>query len=123
MISSPIEARDALEIVHHEASHTLMGRQDPVQRALAEAAKKHGVELPRDLWHIVLFYTTGETVRRVLADAGEPGYTTYLEHHDLWDGRWGRYREAIEKTWPGYLDGRRTLSDAATELVRALLAE
>lgn len=123
MISSAIEDRDALEIVHHEASHTLMGRNDPMQKALTEAAEKLHVELPTDLWHIVLFYTTGETVRRVLAEAGEPGYTPYMEHHDLWSGRWGRSRDAVENAWTAYLDGRRSLSDAAADLVRALPAE
>jgi hypothetical protein len=120
MISSSVEDRDALEIVHHEASHTLMGRKDPVQVALSNAASALDVEVPRDLWHVVLFYTTGEVVSRTLEEAGQPGYVPYMYVHDLWDGRWGPYQHAVETTWPGYLDGSRTLGQSATDLLRAI---
>lgn len=62
----------SLELVFHEASHTLMGRGHPIRRALAEAAEQLDLPLPQDTWHAVLFYTTGETVRRALAEAGRP---------------------------------------------------
>lgn len=122
LVSSAIEERDALEIVYHEASHTLAAtwRHDPLPQALAQAAKELDVELPGDLWHVVLFYTTGEAVRRTLEEAGKPGYTPYVYVQNLWDGRWGRYRDAIEQTWPAYVDGERTLSEAALDLLRAL---
>jgi hypothetical protein len=80
------------------------------------------VALPPDLWHVVLFYTTGETVRQVLAAGGEPGYQPYLEAFGLWDGRWGRYRAAVESVWPGYLAGELDLASACRELLRALAA-
>jgi hypothetical protein len=122
LVSSRVESRDALEIAFHEASHTLVApwRPDPVPAALQEAARELGVSLPRDLWHPVLFYTTGEVIRRVLEQAGEPGYVPYVYHHDLWRGSWARYREAVEKAWAPYLDGRRALPEAARELMRAL---
>jgi hypothetical protein len=119
--SSTITDGDALEIAFHEASHTLMRPEDPIQRALADAARELGMdEPPGDLWHVVLFYTTGQAVRRVLEEAGEPRYTPYIDGHDLWRGRWGAFRAAIETTWPGYLNGDRTLAEAAGDLLRAL---
>jgi hypothetical protein len=120
VISSETQDSDALEIIHHEASHTLMRREDPVYRALAEAARDHDMELPRDLWHVVLFYTTGEAVRRTLAESGEPDYTPYIYRHDLWDGRWGAYQGAVEDTWPAYLDGRRSLPATTSDLLESL---
>ena len=120
VIATANDDSDALEIIHHEASHTLMRREDPVYRALTDAARELDMELPRDLWHVVLFYTTGEAVRRSLAEAGQPGYTPYVYSHDLWDGRWGEYREAIETVWPAYLDGTRPLTEAASDLLKAL---
>lgn len=36
---------------------------------------------------------------------------------DVWHVR---FREAVLSTWPAYLDGERTLNQAATDLVRAL---
>jgi len=122
LLSSATADGDALEIVFHEGSHTLMRPQDPIMRALAETARELGIEQERlgDLWHVVLFYTTGQAVRGVLEEAGEPGYTYYIDAHDLWRGSWGRFREPIESTWPPYLDGDRTLSEAAADLLRAL---
>jgi len=120
VISSETDGGDALEIIHHEASHTLMRREDPVYVALSEAARDHEMETPRDLWHVVLFYTTGEAVRRTLAESGEPDYTPYIYRYDLWDGRWGVYQRAVETTWPGYLDGRRSLPAAASDLLEAI---
>lgn len=119
--SSSIPESEALEIVFHEASHTLMRREDPIPRVLAEAAGELGVELPRDLWHVVLFYTTGEAVRRTLEEAGEPGYTPFLYAHERFGrGEWGHNRDAVEKAWPAYLDGERALSEAASDLLRAV---
>lgn len=121
LASSAIDEEDALEIVFHETSHTLMRHGDPVQKTLAEAATELEVELPRDLWHVVLFYTTGEAVRRALEEAGEPGYTPYLYSYERFGrGPWGRYRDAIETTWPAYLAGERTLAEATAELLQAL---
>ncbi len=37
--------------------------------------------------------------------------------------RVARYREPVEKAWPGYLEGRRTLSEAARELLGSLPPE
>jgi hypothetical protein len=122
LVSSAVERRDALEVTFHEASHTLAApwRPDPVPKALQDAAQQLGVPLPRDLWHPVLFYTTGEVLRRELEQAGEPDYTPYVYHHGLWRGSWSRYRAPIEKAWPAYLDGTRTLSQAARELLGSL---
>jgi hypothetical protein len=120
LISTSNQGLTALEVVFHEASHLLMDRGDPLQKALAEAAKEHGVALPRDLWHLVLFYTTGETVRQALGQAGEPGYTPMLVEIFSRSKAWARYREALESTWPAYLDGKRTLSEAAGDLIQAL---
>ena len=115
------QAAAALEIVFHEASHTVAAgwRGDPHPGALEEAAEALGVPLPRDLWHVVLFYTTGETVRRVLQEAGESEYTPYL-YGGLFERAWPEYQEPIERVWPAYLNGDRTLLEATTELLQAL---
>ncbi len=117
-ISSAVKPAEALETVFHEASHTLNApwRPDPVPAALAEAAKQAGVELPRDLWHIVLFYTTGEAIRAILEAAGEPPYTPFMD--GLWSGSWAPLREPVETVWPAYLAGERTLPEAAIQLMK-----
>jgi hypothetical protein len=109
----------ALEVVFHEGSHTIMRRSDPVQQALDEAAEALEVQAPRDLWHVVLFYTTGETVRRVLDESGELGYAPYL-YQGLFERAWPQLQRPIESTWPAYLNGERTLQEASRDLLRAI---
>lgn len=122
LIATSYEGPAALEIVFHEASHGLSLRGDPLMKALADAAEARGVDSPRDLWHVALFYTTGETVRRVLTAAGEPDYTPMLD--GIFErGAWLRYRKPIETVWPAYLNGQQTLSEAAAALVEASIAE
>ncbi len=119
LISSENPGTAALEVVFHEASHLLMDRDDPLRQALDKAAGAAGVRLPGDCWHVVLFYTTGEAVRRILEDGGEPGYTPML--YGIFDrGTWGDYRKPLESAWRPYLAGSRTLSEAATDLIEAL---
>ncbi len=60
---------------------------------------------------------TGEAVRRVLEKPGEPPYTPYLDAQGLFSSE---FRDAIKKTWPAYMDGKRTLQEAAADLIRAL---
>ena len=113
-------ARAALEIVFHEASHILMARGDPVQEAIKDATATLGLSPPRDLWHVVLFYLTGEAVREVVATSGSPGYEPVVYEIMERNPRWRSYRKALESAWRPYMDGTRTLSEAAAELIRML---
>lgn len=107
----------SLELVFHEASHLLMAPSAPLRQALDSAAKAVDFRLPRDLWHVVLFYTTGEAVRRILDDGGK--YTPML--YEIFDrGTWSNYRKPLESAWRPYLDGKRALSEAAASLIEAL---
>jgi len=118
-----IENEDAasLEVIFHESSHLFMRRGDPLPQALETAASAAHWRLPGDLWHVVLFYTTGEIVRRALEEAGQGGYRPML--YGIYDrGTWVDYRESIESSWGPYVDGRRALADAAADLVGALRA-
>ena len=120
LISSGDGGNVALETVFHEASHTFMARGDPVRVALENAASKAGVTLPRDLWHVVLLYTTGEVVRAVLAEAGQRGYTMMV--YGIFDrgGGWTEYRSALENAWRPYVDGKASLPEAAANLIDAI---
>ena len=109
--------RAALEILFHEASHFLTPPASPLSSALEAAAKESGFTPQGDLVHQVHFFMTGEMVRRVLARAGEPSYTPYLFANRLFGDR---FRDAVTRTWPAYVDGTQTLADAARDLVRTL---
>jgi hypothetical protein len=110
--------RAALEVVFHEAVHFLTTPGSPVSTAIASAVKESGATPPKmDLVHAVHFYITGEAVRRALARDGGPAYTPYLYAQKLFGDQ---FREAAARIWPAYIDGTRTLSEAAADLIRAV---
>jgi hypothetical protein len=120
LVSNSYQGNSALEIVFHEASHILMDRPDPLRQALDSAARAADYPLPGDLWHVILFYTTGEAVRQSLEQAGKPGYTPIVYEIFERGGSWTGYREAVESTWRPYVDGKRALPEAAASLIDAL---
>lgn len=119
LISNSYQGPAALEIVFHEASHLLMDRKDPLWQALDSAASAVDWRLPDDLWHVVLFYTTGEAVRRILDGDDKPEYKPLV--YAIFDrGTWSRYRQPLESSWRPYVDGKRALPEAAAGLIEAL---
>jgi len=119
LVSSGSAGPEALETVFHEASHGFMLRPSPLQDAIIQAAERLGVRVPDGLWHVVLFYTTGETIRATLETVGDPGYEPMI--YEIY-GRssWGDYREAMDAVWPSYMDGSKSAFEAATELTRQI---
>jgi hypothetical protein len=60
------QGAEALEVLFHEASH---GIAEPVQDAIIRECRQRDKAIPRDLWHALIFYTTGEVIRPVLASS------------------------------------------------------
>jgi len=119
LIANENEAAYALEVVFHESSHILMDHNDPVRQALDQAAGAADFKLPGDVWHVVLFYTTGEAMRRILNDEGKPGYTPML-YGIFARGTWENYRTALETAWTPYVENKQTLAQAAASLIDVL---
>lgn len=78
----------------------------------AECAKKNVLLPRRDLWHAVIFYTTGELVRREL-----PGYVPYAFKNGLWKRAWPMYLGPLERDWQPYLDGKSSFHAVIAALV------
>jgi hypothetical protein len=104
----------AAEIVFHEASHALV---QPILEAFDREAAARGKSVG-ELWHVALFYLTGEVVRQALAARGVD-YTPYLYATGLFDRAWPRFRTPIETAWRPYVDGRTTLDEAVRQVVAA----
>src|SRR5262245_51913268 len=102
----------ALEVVFHEATHALSTPDTPLAKTIASADRDASVTPPRDIVHQVHFFMTGEAVRRAMAGAGE-SYTPYLYAMKLFSDS---FREAASRIWPAYMDGKRTLEEAAADL-------
>lgn len=115
------QGRAALEAIFHEASHTIIGpRAGEPSRRLQEVAEGLGVAVPSDLWHVVLFYTTGEIVRDVIAERYGEEYQQYLYATGLFERGWPELRHPIERWWKPYLDGSLQLTDAVEGLLQDL---
>ncbi len=120
----------ALEVLFHEASHALAGA---VREAIVRECRQRGKPIPRDLWHALLFYTTGEIVKRALqrdlaasgsssgtSGSSPTGYTPYAYRYGLYARGWSEYQRVLERYWQPYLDGRADFDSAIARLVSAL---
>lgn len=120
------EGLAGFEILFHEASHALAL---PVQDAIAEACRQRDIPIPRDLWHALLFYTTGEMIRRAAAEgklqlpgAGTKAasYTPYAYRNNLYSRGWQDYLRVLEAYWQPYLDGKMDFEHAIRAVVGGL---
>lgn len=113
----------ALEVLFHEASHTLAGA---VRDAIVRECRARSKPIPRDLWHALLFYTTGEIVKRALnvpdssAEPNPGNYTPYAYRYGLYARGWNHYQRALERYWQPYLDGKADFDAAVARVVSAL---
>jgi len=129
----------ALEILFHEASH---GIAEPVQLAINRECRQRDKAIPRDLWHALLFYTTGEVIKPVLsaqdgstADGSALGgkggdtnsdrpakaeYMPYAFRERLYQRGWDDYLKLLTRFWQPYLDGKTSFDDAIAHIVSAL---
>jgi hypothetical protein len=100
----------AIENIFHEASHVL------VQKAFTEIAKDEKAlkkELKyRDLWHALVFYTTGKLVK-----AQVPELEPYATKYGLWESAWPGVLPIMEKDWKPFLEGTGTFKDTIKQLV------
>jgi hypothetical protein len=112
---------EALEILFHEASH---GISDNVQNAILRECRQRDKPVPRDLWHALLFYTTGEVIRPAFGDSeqGPPktGYVPYAVREGLYKRGWQDYLRVLTEYWQPYLDGKQSFDDAVAHMVSAL---
>jgi len=102
------------EVLFHESSHALVS---PISTAFRDALRAAGKQAP-NLWHVALFYLTGEVTREALA-ARDVTYRPYL-YTGLFDRAWPQYRAAIEREWAPYVHGERSLDEAVASVVAAL---
>ena len=113
--ASPRNTGDApLELIFHEASHTLSvgGR---ISAMIAEESARQKLTVPDELWHFMIMFTTGALARRELANTGRPGYASYDDrYHQIPPAE----RSAFERDWQPYLDGKAPFEQALHDLVR-----
>lgn len=120
---------EALEVLFHESSH---GIAEPVESAISRECKQRDKPIPRDLWHALIFYTTGEVLRPVFKEnapekAGgnaplqpvKPNVVPYALRDILSQRGWEQYHLLLVLYWQPYLDGKVNFEDAIAHLISA----
>jgi hypothetical protein len=100
------------EIMFHEASHALAR---PMMEAFGKELRAQGKN-GADLWHVALFYMTGEVVRQALASRGT-AYQTYMYKTGLFDRVWSRFKAPIETHWKAYVNGEVSRDESMKRIV------
>ncbi len=111
------------EVLFHEASHAVSGS---VTTAIAHDFRERDKPIPRDFWHALLFYTTGEIVRRDIEYGsmtftseqknGASEYLPYAARYGLYSGSWEHFRALLDLYWLPYLDGRLSFETAMNRM-------
>jgi hypothetical protein len=106
------------EILFHEGSHALA---KAVVDGIVRECRARNMPIPRDLWHALLFYTTGQLVKRMLEEKSmAASYTPYANRFGLFDRGWQNYQRALQLYWQPYLDGKIGFDRALAQLVEGL---
>ena len=108
-----------LELLFHEASHgDTMER--PLHRLVRDAFDAIGAETPRDLWHMTIFYTSGQVTRQVLAEAGIDYPQTYAEFAGIFERREDniRAKAALDAGWEAALNAGEGFPQAMARVAR-----
>jgi hypothetical protein len=109
----------ALEALMHEPSHGIVAPDSGAIGAdLARAAAELHVKPPYNLWHALLFYTSGELTRRVLAERGVTTYTPVIRI-GMFDRQFKGFREVFDQHWRAWLDGKEARQEAMRAIVQA----
>ena|SRR5688572_19826043 len=110
-----------VEMVFHEASHTIIGSaRDVIRRIVSDSAAIGTAQPPRDLAHALLFYTTGRVTQQRLAETGTRDYELYMYKEGVLERAWPELRVPMEQHWQAYLDGKTSLAEALRAIVAAV---
>ena len=102
-----------LEMIFHECSHIpLNHKTGPIPETIAEKCAEHGVAVPRNLWHAILFYTSGELTRRVLEKRGIT-HELYMHRNDVFK----KFHGALAEHWQPFMDGEYDLDRAIDGII------
>jgi hypothetical protein len=104
-IDAGVQGFAALEMMLHEPSHAIVGdTSGAIGGDLTRAAGELNLRPPHNLWHAILFYTSGELTRRALDRRGVSGYRTYIT--GMYERGFRGFRQPLETHWQAWLDGR-----------------
>jgi hypothetical protein len=107
----------ALEILMHEPSHAIVdGGSGAIGADLNRLAKELGVKPRYNLWHAILFYTSGELTRRALAKRGVREYQRIIDA-GMYERGFQGFKEPLETHWQAFLDGKVSRDEAIRQIL------
>jgi hypothetical protein len=107
----------ALEMLMHEPSHAIVdgNSKSAIGADLALASRELKIKPYSNLWHAILFYTSGELTRRVLAKRGVSNYQPAIL--GMYERGFRGYRQSLETHWQAYLDGKTSREAAIRQIL------
>lgn len=105
----------APEVVFHEASHFLV---DKLSELITKEAKGKDVKASINLWHNMIFYTTGYVLTKELKKTNKtfvPYYEQMKFTEKFQDFKYSV--EACQKFWNTYCEGQGTMQEAVIQIV------
>lgn len=114
-VGAPLEGTEGVEMLFHEALHTL---DRDLARALRDEGQKQGKQGAAGATHAFIFYTAGEVTRRTVGT----GHVPYAERYGLWATGRGlaSYHAALREHWQPFLDGHTSFEQAIAAFVATL---
>lgn len=107
----------ALEMLLHEASHAVVGAASgAVGPDINARAVERRLLAPRQLWHAIIFYTSGELTRRAYALRGVE-YVPYAIKQNLYEQAFFGLRDPLETIWRSRIEGTLELPAAIEQMV------
>lgn len=110
----------ALEMLLHEGSHAIVGpTTGAIGPQINSDAQAAGLLAPRQLWHAVLFYTSGELTKRALRARGVTDYVPFAYKNQMYERVFRGVQRPLESHWQQFLNGGLTREEAIANLVQA----
>ncbi len=105
----------APEVVFHEASHFLV---DKLEQQIKVASKGKDLKQSINLWHNMIFYTTGYVLEKQYAKENKMFFPYYVQMK--FEDKFPDFKasvEACKNYWNAYSDGKTTMEEAVKSIV------
>ncbi len=113
----------ALESLLHEPSHVIVGDiSGAIGADITKISKELRIKPRYNLWHAILFYTSGELTRRALVKRGVMNYIRMIDA-GMYERGFQGFKQPLETHWQAYLDGKITRETAVREILLATTAK
>ncbi len=109
------------EMLFQQASYAV---SEGVEQMIARQCRQLAKPIPRDLFPALLFYTTGELIRRSFGEMPESADAASVSDRNAYAYRdalrahgWSNYEDVLERYWQLYINGQISLDSAIARIV------